>query len=365
MDKNVVNVSYYDTEKQTGGQFQFCPEIGNEVIRNLIEANLKKPKSFTVGIVFPDGISKKLYLERMINPQVVDRRKYLEGARKNPLDVLYPHRQFLNMDVIKSMSNPKIKQEGFKMYNPKFTTLAALDVPNIADIYVEKIIREQIKHNETEVLKKLPKPLIIMFNAPPRAGKDTACKILMRRFPESVNYEYFKEYLYKESAKVLGLDFNFWASVCQSGDLKDKPMLQIQTDETNPLVTPRDILINVAENILKPKHGKDCIANATAHKIAKTIQQFKAEKGYNPIIVVPDLGFPYEADAVRTIIPSAEVAVVHIKREGYTFEGDSRNYVPKAKYRIENTTLKAFEESVLSILSTEVQDIMAKHCWLK
>lgn len=298
MDKNVVNVSYYDTEKQTGGQFQFCPEIGNAVIRNLIEANLNKPK-------------------------------------------------------------------GFKMYELKNIELVALNVPSIAELYSQQMLAEKIKHSETEALKKLPKPLVIMFNAPPRAGKDTACEILMRKFPESVKYEYFKEYLYKESAKVLGLDFNFWASVCQNGDLKDKPMLRLQTGEAEGSVTPRDILINVAENILKPKHGKDCIANATAHKIAKTIQQFKAEKGYNPIIVVPDLGFPYEADAVRTIIPSAEVAVVHIKREGYTFEGDSRNYVPKAKYRIENTTLKAFEESVLSILSTEVQDIMAKHCWLK
>ena len=298
MDKNVVNVSYYDTEKQTGGQFQFCPEIGNAVIRNLIEANLNKPK-------------------------------------------------------------------GFKMYELKNIELVALNVPSIAELYSQQMLAEKIKHSETEALKKLPKPLVIMFNAPPRAGKDTACEILMRKFPESVKYEYFKEYLYKESAKVLGLDFNFWASVCQNGDLKDKPMLRLQTGEAEGSLTPRDILINVAENILKPKHGKDCIANATAHKIAKTIQQFKAEKGYNPIIVVPDLGFPYEADAVRTIIPSAEVAVVHIKREGYTFEGDSRNYVPKAKYRIENTTLKAFEESVLSILSNEVQDIMAKHCWLK
>ena len=298
MDKNAVNVSYYDTEKQAGGQFQFCPEIGNAVIRNLIEANLNKPK-------------------------------------------------------------------GFKMYELKNIELVALNVPSIAELYSQQMLAEKIKHSETEALKKLPKPLVIMFNAPPRAGKDTACEILMRKFPESVKYEYFKEYLYKESAKVLGLDFNFWASVCQNGDLKDKPMLRLQTGEAEGSVTPRDILINVAENILKPKHGKDCIANATAHKIAKTIQQFKAEKGYNPIIVVPDLGFPYEADAVRAIIPSAEVAVVHIKREGYTFEGDSRNYVPKAKYRIENTTLKSFEESVLSILSTEVQDIMAKHCWLK
>ena len=298
MDKNVVNVSYYDTEKQTGGQFQFCPEIGNAVIRNLIEANLNKPK-------------------------------------------------------------------GFKMYELKNIELVALNVPSIAELYSQQMLAEKIKHSETEALKKLPKPLVIMFNAPPRAGKDTACEILMRKFPESVKYEYFKEYLYKESAKVLGLDFNFWASVCQNGDLKDKPMLRLQTGEAEGSVTPRDILINVAENILKPKHGKDCIANATAHKIAKTIQQFKAEKGYNPIIVVPDLGFPYEADAVRAIIPSAEVAVVHIKREGYTFDGDSRNYVPKAKYRIENTTLKAFEESVLSILSTEVQEIMMKHCWLK
>lgn len=298
MDKNAVNVSYYDTEKQAGGQFQFCPEIGNAVIRNLIEANLNKPK-------------------------------------------------------------------GFKMYELKNIELVALNVPSIAELYSQQMLAEKIKHSETEALKKLPKPLVIMFNAPPRAGKDTACEILMRKFPESVKYEYFKEYLYKESAKVLGLDFNFWASVCQNGDLKDKPMLRLQTGEAEGSVTPRDILINVAENILKPKHGKDCIANATAHKIAKTIQQFKAEKGYNPIIVVPDLGFPYEADAVRAIIPSAEVAVVHIKREGYTFDGDSRNYVPKAKYRIENTTLKAFEESVLSILSTEVQDIMAKHCWLK
>lgn len=257
------------------------------------------------------------------------------------------------------------KPKGFKMYEPKFPNLAALNVPSIAELYSQQMLAEKIKHSETEALKKLPKPLVIMFNAPPRAGKDTACEILMRKFPESVKYEYFKEYLYKESAKVLGLDFNFWASVCQDGDLKDKPMLRLQAGEAEGSLTPRDVLINVAENVLKPKHGKDCIANATAQKIEKTIQQFRTEKGYNPIVVVPDLGFPYEADAVRTLIPSAEVAVVHITREGYTFEGDSRNYVPKAKYRIENTTLKAFEESVLSILSTEVQDIMAKHCWLK
>ena len=207
MDKNAVNVSYYDTEKQTGGQFQFCPEIGNAVIRNLIEANLNKPK-------------------------------------------------------------------GFKMYELKNIELVALNVPSIAELYSQQMLAEKIKYSETEALKKLPKPLVIMFNAPPRAGKDTACEILMRKFPESVKYEYFKEYLYKESAKVLGLDFNFWASVCQNGDLKDKPMLRLQTGEAEGSVTPRDILINVAENILKPKHGKDCIANATAHKIAKTIQQF-------------------------------------------------------------------------------------------
>ena len=156
MDKNVVNGSYYDTEKQTGGQFQFCPEIGNAVIRNLIEANLNKPK-------------------------------------------------------------------GFKMYELKNIELVVLNVPSIAELYSQQMLAEKIKHSETEALKKLPKPLVIMFNAPPRAGKDTACEILMRKFPESVKYEYFKEYLYKESAKVLGLDFNFWASVCQDGDLKDKP----------------------------------------------------------------------------------------------------------------------------------------------
>ena len=232
-------------------------------------------------------------------------------------------------------------------------------LPNLgrimSEIRAEKTADEKAMETEkTFKIKKLDKPLVVLFNGPPRSGKDSACEIIMKHYPE-VHYAYFKEVLYKESAKILGLDFNFWAKVCQNGDLKDLPMLIMSAGETGAMMTPRDILIYLAEKVLKPKYGQDFIARETANTIAELIQLQREKSNEEAVIVVPDLGFDYEIDTVRKMIPDAHVISVAIHRPGFTFEGDSRNYVKNASFSLHNVgSYEDFKHKVLRLFRNVV-----------
>lgn len=235
-------------------------------------------------------------------------------------------------------------------------------LPNFDQIMSEFMTEKKAKQKETETekhfkIKKLNKPIVIMFNGPPRSGKDSACEIIMEHFPE-VHYAYFKEVLYKESAKILGLDFNFWASVCQNGDLKDKPMLTMSTGETGAVMTPRDILIYLAEKVLKPKWRQDFIARRTADTIAKLIQLQREQSNEEAVIVVPDLGFDYEINTVRGMFPDAYVLSVAVHRLGFTFEGDSRNYVKIPNFGLHNNgSYEDLKHQVLRLFKNIVLDV--------
>lgn len=251
---------------------------------------------------------------------------------------------------------------GFPTHDPAKEYAETNTLPNfgklMTEIQAEKRAEQQAMETEkTFKIKNLDKPLVVLFNGPPRSGKDSACEIIMKHFPE-VRYVYFKEILYRETAKILGLSFNFWAKVCQNGDLKDLPMLTVSKGETESLMTPRDILIYLAEKVLKPKHGKTFIAQGTAETIAGFIQVQREQSNEPAVFVIPDLGFDYEIDTVREMLPNAHVISVAIHRPEFTFEGDSRNYVKNPNVRLYNygsydelryQTLQTFKNIVLDI----------------
>lgn len=168
---------------------------------------------------------------------------------------------------------------------------------------------------------------IFLFNGPPGCGKDAACKVIQRLNSETI-YAYFKEWLYEESSKVLDLTFEAWSKICQDIELKDLPMFR---DVDGSTITPRGMLIHLAESVLKPKHGRDCIAIKMAERLQ---QQVKGLDHYT--VVVPDLGFPEELITLQKYFPDANIVLVHIYRPNCTYVGDSRNYIGSPDATITN-----------------------------
>ena len=195
-------------------------------------------------------------------------------------------------------------------------------------------------------------PLIIMFNAPPQSGKDTCADEIIKHF-KGVRKVNFKDSLYKRSAAILGYDLSFWTSICQSNELKDKPMKDIKMGtQLIRNATPRDMLIAVAETVIKPEFGN----NIFAVDALKSIRQHMLNNIGGNIFVMPDCGFDYEADVIKDAFPNAKVVVVQIEREGHTFDKDSRNWVP-CDHILYNRGLEALKKDVLSLVGDLLIDL--------
>lgn len=188
-------------------------------------------------------------------------------------------------------------------------------------------------------------PLIIMFNAPPQSGKDTCADAIMSAF-KGVRKVNFKDSLYKRSAAILGYDLSFWTSICQNNEMKDKPMKDIKIGtQLIRNATPRDMLIAVAEKVIKPEFG----SNIFAVDALNSIRQHMLNNIGGNIFVMPDCGFDYEADVIKGAFPNAKVVVVQIEREGHTFDNDSRDWVP-CDHILYNRGLEALQKDVLSLV---------------
>lgn len=402
MDKNVLNVNYYDTKTKTGGNVQIQQPAGDKLLSQILEAAKPEPSVINIVVEEPKhspipGLIKKAIEKKQtvggfveptaavdmqelwnnrVSPDQLDLSKSAasvriqEGqqssCRLSQISNVYSNHSFLDMlaeqtkqDFLKAASlEGMLASEGEAA--KKFADASIL--PNLnrimSEIQAEKEAEQRAMETEkTFKIKNLDKPLVVLFNGPPRSGKDSACEIIMEHFPE-VHYAYFKEVLYEETAKILGLNFTFWARVCQNNNLKDLPMLDLTPGKASGLMTPRDILIYLAEKVLKPQHGVDFIARKTASTIVDLIKLQREQSNEAAVIVVPDLGFDYEIDTFREMLPNAHVISVAIYRPGFTFEGDSRNYVKEANFGLHNTgSYEDLEHKALRLFRNILMDI--------
>lgn len=186
---------------------------------------------------------------------------------------------------------------------------------------------------------------IFLFNGPPGCGKDAACAEIMRLDPETI-YAYYKEWLYEETAGLLDFTFEAWSKICQDTELKDTPMfLQFE----GKAATPRQILIHFAETLIKPKHGRDCIAVKMAERLREKV---KGLDHYT--VVVPDVGFPEELTLIQENFPDANIVLVHIKRPGCSYVNDSRTYVGEPNVVLDNSgSFESFKKAVFDLYLQE------------
>jgi hypothetical protein len=183
-------------------------------------------------------------------------------------------------------------------------------------------------------------PKIILFNGPPRSGKDTATKFALEYLGDRGRFYRFAEPL-KDAAHAL-----FGMSGCTTEHFDSMKGVHLPQFFG---MTPREAYIWLSEEVAKPKFGKDFFTRVAVNAL----------KNYDDhVIVISDCGFQDEVDGLIEEFGGENIFVVRIMREGTSFEGDSRSYVSnkmtRAYHITNNGLLSDLRKSVFKFIKGTV-----------
>lgn len=153
---------------------------------------------------------------------------------------------------------------------------------------------------------------IVIFNGPPNSGKDFAadyCKEQMIASRHIAYHKEFKEKLFRLMLEVYDIDRGIFFALYNDRVLKETvtPLLEG--------LSPRQAMIKVSEELMKPIYGKAYFGKSAARTLQDGATFFS------------DGGFVEEVFPVAKL--SDSVTIVRLTRPGCSFKGDSRNYLDK------------------------------------
>lgn len=151
---------------------------------------------------------------------------------------------------------------------------------------------------------------IILFNGPPRSGKDTCTTMALDHLGKSAVHYRFAAPLKDAVHGLFGM-----------GNVKQEAFDFVKNDPSEMLMgmSPREAYIWMSEEVVKPKFGRDFFAGVAVNAI-KNIADDKT-------VVISDCGFDEEVRKLIKAFGVYNVAIVYVKREGCSFAKDSRDYV--------------------------------------
>lgn len=149
---------------------------------------------------------------------------------------------------------------------------------------------------------------LLILNGPPGCGKDTIAAWFSAHY--KWNHVEFKSRLFAITRAVYNVSQLEWNQL-YTRELKEKP---------TPLLngkSPREALIFVSEHVIKPAYGKQFFGK----ELAKSLK--------DGISICSDGGFIDEVFPCSDLLGVGNVAVIAIEREGCSYSGDSRSYLPR------------------------------------
>lgn len=183
---------------------------------------------------------------------------------------------------------------------------------------------------------------IVLFNGPPRSGKDTACDYAVSNFDEVTALVKFARPIKDACRKFYGLTKEEW-------DYYDSAANKDKESSTFYGKTCREAQIAISEIFAKPFHGDQAIFGKIFCR--------NVHKWYNGgIIVVSDSGFVEEAVEACSFFGKDNITLVRVRRPGCDYTKDSRNYI-----YLEDLGVKCFElenDMPLEVYHERVDGIM-------
>lgn len=152
---------------------------------------------------------------------------------------------------------------------------------------------------------------VIVFNSPPGAGKDAAADHLkgLDRYAHADRRQ-FKDRLFEITCAIHGVSVEEFTGPMYTRKNKEKPY------EVLGGLSPRQALIQVSEDIIKPNFSKFFFGRAMA-------QALKDDE----LTFISDSGFIEELVPVALEVGHENVFVVRVFRPGYDYNNDSRDYL--------------------------------------
>lgn len=166
---------------------------------------------------------------------------------------------------------------------------------------------------------------IVIFSAPPRAGKDTLALALHEALDIDSEIREFKSPMFAIAAQTMGIPFTKFINLYQTNlnDWKDTP----RPDLGNKSV--RQLLIQISEVYIKPFFGDNYFGRMAAEKVerSETIIHPNGKVSRNEHVhIFADGGFPVELMELVGRYPE-RVRIIRVHRDGTSFAGDSRNWL--------------------------------------
>lgn len=180
---------------------------------------------------------------------------------------------------------------------------------------------------------------LIIFNGPPGSGKDEAVRFLDEFAQEERGVRItvpmmFKERLYKLASVVYALSYDEVVEYCTDRKLKETPCDAFWG------LSPRQAIIRVSEECMKPVYGKDYFGKVCVADMIKTNIVIPCNKTF----LFSDGGFPDEVNQVINHVGSENALIVRIYRDGHDFSNDSRRYLEETDLPI-GTSIREIENN--------------------
>lgn len=162
--------------------------------------------------------------------------------------------------------------------------------------------------------------MIILLNGPAGSGKDTIAKLL-KELGTVQQVNAFKEPMFDIALVASGIGAvnpQAWWDRYNDRDTKEKPWGLLGG------MSCREFMIHISEKFVKPVFGDGYFGKQLA------LKYINRDAGIDTI-AVPDSGFDSELAALSESVGPENILIVRLWRDGYTFDGDSRNYVTALK----------------------------------
>jgi len=149
---------------------------------------------------------------------------------------------------------------------------------------------------------------IILFNGPPRSGKDTAARFVYSDNP-FIHWFRFSQPLKDMVSAMFTLNST------------DAKVIEEHKDNKLPLLfdnTFRELQIWLSEECMKHRFGKDIFGRLARRRVENSLAK---------LFINSDCGFVEEAIPLLDLVGPKNMLIVQIHREGYDFSKDSRSYI--------------------------------------
>jgi len=169
---------------------------------------------------------------------------------------------------------------------------------------------------------------IVILNGPPGVGKDTLADNLINDAYEIWHKLSFKTSLYKHTASYFDVSVEWFTHVATDRKLKETKFEELG------FKSPREAMIFVSEEKIKPKHGDNFYGLEMISQILSLID--KTEETVNNIIIA-DGGFDSEILPLMKAYPN-QVWIIQMISPNFNFNNDSRKYIegyPEATFKLE------------------------------